>query len=269
MRFGVALPAAGTVAAAGMGFDFVELRVSDLDPEDVSQTWPVTANAIESAGIPAATYNFFLPSDLAVVGPHVDQARLRRYVARAAERATAIGGETFVFGSGRARWVPPGFDSQMALAQFRAAAEIAAEEATRQGMTIALEALNRTEANLVTLLSDSVQLAAQIDLPNVGVVADSYHMLMMGEPFSVVLDAGSRLRHVQVCDSGRLPPGSGVGDLAGFFIYLNALGYDGSVAIEIGLFQLRNRGTRRARGRPPRRCAARRAFVRPVIGGET
>lgn len=244
MRFGAPIPAASASAAAAMGYDFVELRVSELAPEDAGEGWRDAARAIEVAGIPALTYNFFLPPDLRVVGPAVDHDRLRHYVGRAAERAAVLGGLTFVFGSGGARRVPDGFPVDEAMGQYREAVRIAGGEAVRHGMGICLEALNRTEANLLHTVEDAVRQADLIDLPNVGVLADTYRMQMAGEPFSHVLDAGQRLRHVQVCDTGRLPPGAGVSDLAGFFIYLNALGYDGSVAVESAFRDFDDEGPR-------------------------
>jgi sugar phosphate isomerase/epimerase len=72
----------------------------------------------------------------------------------------------------------------------------------------------------------------EIAHPGVGVTADSYHMHMEAEPQRNLLLAGERLFHVQVCDAGRLPPGSHGLDLRSFFVYLNTLGYHGTVAIE-------------------------------------
>jgi D-psicose/D-tagatose/L-ribulose 3-epimerase len=244
VQFGVAIPAASASTAAEMGYGFVELRVSELAPEDAGDGWRATERAVAAAGIPALTYNFFLPPDLPVVGPSVDADRLRRYVARAAERASAMGGRTFVFGSGGARRVPDGFPSDEAMGQYREAVRIAAGEAGRHGMGIALEALNRTEANLLHTLEQAAEQAGLVELANVGVAADSYHMQMVGEPFSHLLDVGQRLRHVQVCDTGRRPPGAGVADLGGFFIYLNALRYDGSVAVESAFSDFADEGPR-------------------------
>lgn len=233
MEFGASIPAASAPAAAAMGYDFVELRVSELQPENDDDTgWRAVAGAIEEARVPARTYNFFLPPDLRVVGPSVDRARLRRYVSVAAQRAATLGGVTFVFGSGGARRVPDGFPLDKAMEQYREAVVIAAEEASRHGLGIALEPLNRSEANLLHTIVEAGRVAELVDLPNVGVLADSYHMHMESEPFHHLLATNGLLRHVQVCDTGRLPPGAGHLDMYGFFIYLNALGYDGTVAVE-------------------------------------
>jgi sugar phosphate isomerase/epimerase len=118
-----------------------------------------------------------------------------------------------------------------ALADYRTAAVVAAEEADRFGMGVALEPLNRTEANLLHTVEEATHQAELIRRPNVGVLADSYHMVMEAEPFHHLLGVQG-LRHVQVCDTGRVPPGSGNLDLAGFFIFLNRAGYDRTIAVE-------------------------------------
>jgi sugar phosphate isomerase/epimerase len=215
-----------------MGYEFVELRVSELVDDTRSGGFADIERAVVRAGIPARTFNFFLPPTLAVVGPDVDHEALRRHVAVAAERAAAIGGEVFVFGSGGARWVPAGFPSDTAAAQVREAAWIAAEEAGRFGIRIALEPLSRVESNILHTVEDALAWVRETSHPGLGITADSYHMHMEAEPQRHLLLAGAHLLHVQVCDAGRLPPGGHGLDLRGFFIYLNAIGYDRTVAVE-------------------------------------
>ena len=97
---------------------------------------------------------------------------------------------------------------------------------------MALEAINRTETNLLHTLEEAVVVADTVAHPALGVLADAYHMHMAGEPFWHLLPAAPLLRHVQVCDHGRSYPGSRSLDLWGFFSHLNHIGYDGSVSVE-------------------------------------
>jgi sugar phosphate isomerase/epimerase len=232
VQIGCSVPASLVEAAAGMGYAFVELRVDEIVDDTRPGGFAEIERAVARAGIPARTFNYFVPPTLPVVGPEVDREALRRHVARAAERAAAIGGEAFVFGSGGARRVPPGFPRERAAAQVREAACIAADEAWRRGIRIALEPMSRVEANLLHTVEDAVAWVAELDHEALGLTADSYHMHMEGEPQRHLLLAGAHLLHVQVCDAGRLPPGGHGLDLRGFFIDLNAIGYAGTVAIE-------------------------------------
>jgi D-psicose/D-tagatose/L-ribulose 3-epimerase len=215
-----------------MGYDYVEIPVADLCPERSASEFTPTARAITAAGIPALAFNYLVPPTLPVVGPAVDSERLRGYVTVAAERAASLGGTVFVLGSGPARRLPVGFPLARGVEQFRAFAHLAAEAADRHGMTVALEAINRTETNFLHTLEEAVEHAQAIGLPAVGVLADAYHMHMESEPFWHLLKTDGFLRHVQVCDEGRSYPGSRGLDLWGFFVYLNHLGYSGTVSVE-------------------------------------
>lgn len=215
-----------------MGYDYVEIPVADLCPEDPAPAFSSTTLAIETAGIPALAFNFLVPPTLPIVGPAVDLERLRHYVSVAAERAASLGGSVFVLGSGTARRMPAGFPRVQGVEQFRSFARLTAEAADRHGMTVALEAINRTETNFLHTLEEAVEHAHAIGLPAVGVLADAYHMHMESEPFWHLLETDGLLRHVQVCDEGRSYPGSHGLDLWDFFVYLNHLGYSGTVSVE-------------------------------------
>ncbi|MFI5040696.1 MAG: sugar phosphate isomerase/epimerase family protein [Acidimicrobiales bacterium] len=215
-----------------MGYDYVEIPVPDLCPEEPESAFRPTARAIETAGIPALAFNYLVPPALPIVGPAVDVDRLRRYVEVAAGRAASLGGSVFVLGSGPARRLPADFPRSEGVAQFRAFALLTAEAADRHGMTVALEAINRTETNFLHTLEEAVEHAHAIGRPAVGVLADAYHMHMESEPSWHLLETDGLLRHVQVCDEGRSFPGSRHLDLWGFFIYLNHLRYSGTVSVE-------------------------------------
>jgi sugar phosphate isomerase/epimerase len=215
-----------------MGYSYVEVPVPDLCPEGAASAFAPCARSIATAGIPALAFNYLVPAAMPVLGPAVDMERLRRYMSVAAKRAASLGGTVFVLGSGPARRLPVGFPRVTAVEQFRTFALLAAEAADRHGMTVALEAINRTETNFLHTLEEAVELAHGIGLPTVGVLADAYHMHMESEPFWHLLETDGLLKHVQVCDEGRSFPGSRSLDLWGFFIYLNHLGYSGTVSVE-------------------------------------
>ena len=232
MRFGCCVPAASAPLAAQMGYDYVEIPVADLCPDGPASDFEPARRAIGASGIPALAFNYLVPATLPVVGPAVDLVRLRHYLTVVTERAASLGGSVLVLGSGPSRRVPPTFSQLKAMDQFRAFACLVAEAADRHGMTVALEAINRTETNLLHTLDEAVEQARAIGLPAVGVLADAYHMHMESEPFWHLLVTDGLLRHVQVCDEGRSYPGSRSLDLWGFFIYLNHLGYSGTVSVE-------------------------------------
>ena len=242
MRFGCAVPASAASTARSLGFDFVELRVAELFPLEPEAKFRATARLIDQAGIPAETFAFLLPPDLKVVGPTVDRDRVSRWVADALFRAQSLGGHVVVVGSDDSRRIPQGFPAPQALEQFRVFLEGACEAAAKRGIVLALEALNRTETNLLNTLADATGLADRIGRPALGVVADVYHLRMEDEPNSHLLDAAPHLVHVQLADAGRLPPGQGTFDFRTVFTFLNAAGYEGTVALECSFNHFRTEG---------------------------
>jgi D-psicose/D-tagatose/L-ribulose 3-epimerase len=233
VRYGCAIPSLHATDAAAMGFDFVELETWELHPdEDERGGFAVLKKRIERSGIPAVSFRNLLPGHRKVVGPDVDLDGLRAYLGVVVARAAELGGEVIVLGSGEARRVPPGYPEGRALEQFSTAGRIAGDIAASRGLRIAIEALNRTETNLLHFVGDAAELTRRIDHPSVGVVVDAYHMHMEHEPWRAILDAGERIFHVQVSDVGRTHPGSRSLDLWGFFTFLNAASYDRTVSIE-------------------------------------
>ena len=232
MRIGCSVPMAFAGLAREIGFDFVELRVGELDPEGTDKKFAETARRFERAGIAAETWAFLLPVDMKVVGPAVDLERARRWVGTATRRAATLGGRLIVVGSGDARRIPDGFPREAARRQFSTFLVAAVDEASKAGVSLALEALNRTETNFIHSLAAATSLVDEIDHPGLGVVADIYHMLVESEPYRHLCIPGERLLHVQLADQRRRPPGTGGLDFGTVFTHLNAAGYQGRLAVE-------------------------------------
>lgn len=232
MRIGCSVPMASAGLAREIGFDFVELRVAELDPEGSSKEFAEKARRFERVGIAAETWAFLLPADLKVVGGAVDLERARRWVATSARRAASLGGTVIVVGSGDSRRIPDGFPREEARRQFATFLVAAVDVASKEGVSLAVEALNRTETNFLHSLATATHLVDEIDHPSLGVVADIYHMLVESEPYRHLCIPRERLFHVQLADQGRRPPGTGGLDFGTVFTHLNAVGYRGRVAVE-------------------------------------
>jgi len=101
------------------------------------------------------------------------------------------------------------------------------------GATLALEAQNAKETNLLTTLSDAAALSLAINRPNVRVVADTYHLHEAREAFDVVAASVSEIAHVHVSDSDRQLPGEGDYDFATFFETLASHHYRQGLSIEM------------------------------------
>ncbi|WP_164716554.1 sugar phosphate isomerase/epimerase family protein [Paenibacillus whitsoniae] len=214
-----------------LGFDYIECAVVSLSLENESEYKERLSLFLESP-LPVRAMNIFFPGDLKVVGPDVDDARIARYVDKAAEALHRIGVETVVLGSGKARHSPDGWEPLRAADQFLRLVNRMADAFAGTGTVLAIEPLNRKETNLVTTIAEAVSFAEQVNRPEVRVLADFYHMQEEGDPLTSLVAHSKWLRHVHLADTGRFSPGTGTYPYADFAAALNQAGYTGTISAE-------------------------------------
>lgn len=219
-------------AAQAAGFDYMECALVSLLPdEDESVFAPVKATYVQSA-LPIRAFNLFLPGDLKVVGPGTEPERIPQYVQRALGRAKDLGAEVVVFGSGRSRAIPDGFQRDEAMNQLIGFLRTVADSADDQGLVVAIEPLNRRETNVINDIPEAVNLAQRVDHPTIRVLADFYHMIKENEPLEHIVRYKDWIAHVHVADTGRRAPGTGQYPYEAFAAALRQARYDGMVSVE-------------------------------------
>lgn len=230
MRFGIT-DIQNAPAAAGMGFDYLEVNasaISKLSEADFEKE----RTRIQGCGLPAECANVLF-HDIQLLADE-GAARLEGTLRHTLGRLQKIGVQMVVFGSGGARRKPEGMPFAEAWCRLRDTAETIGRVAGEFGLQIAIEPLCRAETNMVNTVIEGAALASAVGLPNVWVLADSYHMFRDGEPLEN-LQAVGRLSHVHVAlRDGRCYPTYAEGQLRLFMEGLHAIGYDGRVTIEAG-----------------------------------
>ena len=232
MKIGCCCPIEQAEAAQAAGFDYLECPLVSLRPEEDDAAFAPILQKHQTAALPVWPFNIFLPGDIKLVGPTVDQARIQHYVQTALTRAQLIGAQLIVFGSGTARMIPPDFPRAQATEQLVAFLHIVADEADRTGLTIAIEPLNRKESNVLNSVPEGVDLAQRINRSPIRVLADFYHMDEEGEPLAHLSQYKDWLAHIHLADSGRLAPGTGHYPYATFAQELRQMNYAGMVSME-------------------------------------
>lgn len=113
------------------------------------------------------------------------------------------------------------------------------ESAMQYGMRIAIEPADRYETDLIQTTADARRMIAEIGQTNLGVVLDTGHAHVVGEPIAEAVRAlGDRLFHVHVDDNNgvrdqHLIPGEGSFDLASCIAVLQDAGYEGFLSVEL------------------------------------
>jgi sugar phosphate isomerase/epimerase len=231
MRFGVCCSATDAELAAEAGYDYIELAAAaDLRPDESEADWLPSSHVLESLPLVPEAFNSFVRTGK-ITGPEADFVRLERYVHTALVRASRVGGQVVVFGSGGARQIPDGWSVSSAVEQIGTFLDICHQASAATGVKVVIEPLCKLECNIINLVSEGAVLARQHGVLN---LADTYHMEAEGEPLAAIVESGDCLGHVHTADTGRFAPGTGSYDHVAMFQALQEANYNLRLSIECG-----------------------------------
>ena len=219
---------------AELGYDYVELPTAQLMALD-DEEFAALKERVFKAGIPCETSNNLFPVNLRLTGPDVDMDAIEAYARKAFARDEELGIKICVFGSGPAKWVPEGFPMEKGFEQVAQICRMIAPIAAEHGITIVLEPLRRAECNMINSFAEGVEMARAVDIENVKVLVDFYHLTVESEPVSNISRDGEEfLRHVHFANpTGRVYPVSlDEADYAPFMAALAEAKYDARISCE-------------------------------------
>lgn len=105
----------------------------------------------------------------------------------------------------------------------------------RKKIKIAVEPLNRYESNFLNTAQEGLDLISKINLTNVGLNLDTYHMNIEEKSSKqAILDAGKVLFHLHAPENDRGTPGTGDVDWTGIAESLKRIDFGGFVVMESG-----------------------------------
>lgn len=220
------------------GMDYIEMNLCRL-MELSEREFQRFAEQIDNSPLKIEVFNLLLPLDgsIPIVGEKADEARQREYFSRAFPRAARMGADMMVFGSARARAVPPGYPPERARAELVAFLRRMMEYAEQYRITVVVEPVCGKEVanDTIKTVPDAVRLAQEAAHPMLFALCDYYHMYNENEPMSNIVAAGDWIRHAHIscADGARSYPAPGDGfDYGGFISALRAIGYDDRLSLE-------------------------------------
>ena len=216
------------------GFKYAEIKLSDvakMTDEELGET----INKLKELGLSVKTFNVFCPAEINL-SYAADEQVIREYTHRALSNAQKIGGEIIVVGSGKARNIPEEYSFEEGREKFKRVLALIADIAAEYNIKVALEPLNTKETNLINTLADASQLCKEINKPNLGFLADLFHMYRSGEDASDVLKYKGQIFHAHIAKRDETRGAPGINDrpedLIGFYDALTKIGYDGLICLE-------------------------------------
>jgi D-psicose/D-tagatose/L-ribulose 3-epimerase len=219
--------------AKQMGFDSFEFGLEDtshVDPSKLKQK-------LQQTGLRCVICGAFGPDrDLTHEDGSVRENSLN-YITKAIQMCKEAGVKTLAgpmySAVGKRRHVPPEQKKKewdLAVKGLKEAGKRAADN----GITLAIEPLNRFETDLINTAEQCEKLVNDIGMNNVGFHLDSFHMnIEEKNSGDAIRRAGKRLYHFHACENDRGAPGSGVNiDWPNIAAALKEVGFKGEAVIE-------------------------------------
>lgn len=212
----------------------IESIAKRISPRTVSdETFRQNVAVFKNLKTPVHAFNIFIPSELKLVGPDVDEKAILDYVEAVMIRLSQTNTRMIVWGSGGARRIPEGFDRKTAENQFIAIAKKIAAIAAKYNIVIALENLNSSETNFINTVKEALYIVKKVNHPNLRLNVDIYHMLKEGESPAIIRKTKKYLVHVEIAEKeNRTAPGVTGTDFRPFLRELKKVGYHNKIVIE-------------------------------------
>lgn len=228
-----------------LGYHYLVESISKLvSPKNISDDqFLQNLQAFKKLKSAIYAFNLFIPGDLKLVGPDVNEEAILSYAEIVFKRCDQAGVHLIVWGSGGARRVPDGFDKKEATAQFIAIGRKVAGLAKKYKVTLALENLNSGETNFINTMKEALDVVKKVNHPNFRLCADIYHMLKEGESPAIIISSGPYLVHCDIAEKeNRTPPGTNAENFIPYLTALKKVNYKGKIILECQWKNLADQG---------------------------
>jgi sugar phosphate isomerase/epimerase len=234
MKLGVCTKLHNLDIIKNLGFEYIEFRLADtakMTDEELLEA----IKLLDKSNMRAETFNLFCSSELNL-SYAADEHEISAYAKCALSKAQKLGGEIIVLGSGKARKIPEEYCFEEGKSKFKRVVSLVSDIAADYNIKVALEPLNTNETNLINTLADAAEICEEIDKPNLGFLADLFHMYKNGESVSEIEKYRDMIIHAHIArrDDMRGAPSiaAGAEDLVEFHGTLAKIGYNGRISLE-------------------------------------
>ncbi len=234
MRFGVCSKFDYFPWIEAAGYDYYEGVLSHIAAMS-QEEYSALEKKLKEAKVHLEGTAVFIKGSARLIGEAADFEALAEYADFALGRAAKLGAKFAVLGSGKARSIPEGFSRARGEAQFMEVARICGDAAQKYGMKLAIEPLNYEETNLINTIAEGLEFCKKLHHPAIGLVADLFHMYMVGEDPSILKEAKDYLVHLHIArpDPDRAAPSMADAKiLREWAKSLKECGYDGRMSLE-------------------------------------
>jgi sugar phosphate isomerase/epimerase len=215
---------------ASLGYDAVELG-GELPQAEAERV----RGLVEGAGMAVSSIcpSFTAERDLSHPDGVVREHAVR-YVKELADLASAVGAPMVIIAPTAFRRDQPIASAEEEWGWAVESIRACGEYADALGVDLALECWNRYGTYMLNRLEQAVSLWCETDLPNGGVMADTYHMNIEERSLpGAIRETGDLLNYVHLSDSNRAAPGQGHVDFGAVLQALVEIDYRGYLTFEL------------------------------------
>jgi sugar phosphate isomerase/epimerase len=206
VQVGLCTDLKGVDDAKAAGFDYVELRTSEIVALSEADFERLKEKLAKLKLAVPVTYQF-LPGAIKVTGPRIDKDQQMTYVRKAFERVSRLGVQVVTFGSGVSRQVPDGFSKEAAFQQLVEFGQRIGPEARARKIIIAIEPQRQQECNIINTAAEGLKWVRAVNDPNIQLMIDFYHLAVEKEDPAIILQAKDHLFHLHMANpQGRVFP---------------------------------------------------------------
>jgi len=233
VRIGYCGPLKDVAAVKAAGFDYMELRTSEVAALSDAD-YESLAVELKQLALPVPAAYWFLPAEIKVTGPSVNKNRQMEYLNKALDRVSRLGVRLIVFGSGGARQVPEGFSKQEAFEQLVDFGKRTGPAARARNITIAIEPQRREESNIINNTAEALAWVEAVNDPSIQLMIDYYHFSVEKEDTAIIAKVKDHLRHLHMANPNHrvMPLSWAEYDYPPFFAALRQIEYDKLISLE-------------------------------------
>lgn len=212
------------------GYDYIELLAdpANFEPATIREL-------IERHDLPVGSVCMIYTreTDLVSTDPDVRE-HTKSYIREMIDRASEVGVQYMPITPTANMKISPEAPLEEEWKWARDAIREVGEYAEPRGIRLVVEPWNRYETYLVTRLGQSVQMAREVELANVGCKGDLFHMNIEESSIEdAIRSARGLLWHMDFADNTRAAPGAGQLDIEGAVRALADIEFDGIINMEL------------------------------------
>ena len=179
MKFGCCAALELYKKVADAGYEYIEVpgwQLAELSAGDFKRV----KEAVLNGPIPCYGVNSYAKVQPKMVGESFDPRKVADYAEFVMLRASALGAKTVGIGAPGLRKTPSTYDAKKAWEQAKSFLTITADVARKYDITILFESIHEHACDFCTLVDETYEMVKELNLPNVKMVIDFYHLKAMG-----------------------------------------------------------------------------------------